>query len=137
MTQQYEQPDINLLDASPLVFSTPDDSPVSVLIDVLTEDGQSLVVNLYGGGSDPAAVNTNDYLINAGVSGGIFTRESGAGLVQPGVISLITNGEVFTATLTFIDRPAPDLDTQCFLTITPAPGSPLYNHSFKVSKIRF
>jgi len=136
MTAQYDQTDINLLDASPLVFTTPDDSPVSVLLAVLT-DGQSLVVNLYGGGSDPTAVNTNDYLINAGVSGGFFSRDSGVGFVQPGVINLITNGEVFTAALTFIDRPAPDLDTQCFLTITPAPGSPLYNHSFKVSKIRF
>lgn len=137
MTQQYEQGDINLQDASPLAFSTPDDSPVSRLLDVLTEDGQSLVVNLYGGGSDPDAVNTNDYLINAGVSGGIFTREAGVGFVQPGVINLITTGFAFTAALTFVDLPAPDLVTQCFLTITPAVGSPLYNHRFKVNKIRF
>ena len=137
MTEQYSQSDINLLDGSPLVFSTPDDSPVSVLIDTLTGDGQSLIVNLYGGGSDPSAVNTNDYLINAGVSGGIFTREAGVGFVQPGVLSLITNGFAFTAALTFVDLPAPDLVTQCFLTITPALGSPLYNHRFKVNKIRF
>ncbi len=137
MTLQYDQPDINLLDGSPLSFSTPDDSPVSVLIDVLTEDGQSLVVNLYGGGSDPAAVNTNDYLINAGVSGGIFTRESGVGFVQPGVISLITNGFAFTAALTFVDLPAPDLVTQCFLTITPPPGVSMDVHRFKLSKTRF
>ena len=137
MTEQYEQPNINLLDAEPLVFSTPDDSPISVPLGADLRDGDSLVVNLYGGGSDPTAVNTNDYLINAGVSGGIFTRESGVGFVQPGVISLITNGFAFTAALTFVDLPAPDLVTQCFLTITPAGGSPLYNHRFKVSKIRF
>lgn len=137
MTEQYNQSDINLLDASPLSFSTPDDSPVSILIDTLTGDGQSLVVNLTGGGSDPSAVNTNDYLLGAGVAGGIFTREAGVGFIQPGALTLITNGLAFAASLTFVDLPAPILATQCFLTITPPGGAPLYNHRFKVSKIRF
>ncbi len=136
MTDSYNQQDINLRDASPITVNTPDATPVSFLIDTLTADGQSLAVDLYGGGSDPLLPTTNNYVVVTGVA--IFTREAGAGTVQPGAIATIPVG-AFPVTLTFTvnDLGPPDNLTQCFLTITPFAASPAYNHQLKISKIRF
>lgn len=130
MTAQYDQSNINLRDAAPITVQTPDGTAVDVVLDVLTADGQSLVVEGYGGGSDPNDVNTNHYVIIDATA--IFTRDGGAGAVLPW---LNTSGLGVAATLTFTVNDVA-AGTQCILHIVPGGAIP-YNHRIKISKIRF
>jgi len=136
MTLQYDQSNINLRDAAPINVTTPDGAFVDVLLDTLTEDGQVLTVDIYGGGADadPTLVGTNNYTILTAVA--IFARAGGAGVVQPAG-AVVSPAGVFPV-LTFVanDLPAPDNLTQCILRITPGGVTP-YNNRLKVSRIRF
>ena len=134
MTLQYDQNNINLRDASPVTVTTPDAAPIGVILDTLTEDGQTLVVDMFGGGSDPLDPTTNNYTVLTGVA--VFTRVAGAGAVQPGAVVIVPVGAVPTLTFIVIDLGAPDNLTQCILLITPGAVNPFANH-LKISKIRF
>jgi hypothetical protein len=134
MTLQYDQNNINLRDAAPVTVTTPDLAPIGVILDTLTADGQTLVVDMFGGGSDPADPTTNNYAVLTGVA--VFTRVAGVGAVQPGVVATVPVGAVPILTFIVIDLPAPDNLTQCILLITPGVVNPFSNH-LKLSKIRF
>lgn len=139
MTLQYDQDNINLRDASPISVNTPDITPVLVTLDVLTGNGQSLAVNLFGGGSapvsagNPGGVNANNYSLTTGDA--IFTREAGVGaLVPAGIVVLNFTG--VPAVLTFlVDDVTTPGSTICQLSIV-GPAFE-YAHRLKVSKIRF
>jgi hypothetical protein len=133
MAEQYGQGNINLRDGDPISILTPDAAVVTVLLDLLTDDGQSLAVDLFGGGSTPGAVTTDYYTVIT--ASAMFVRQAGAGAVEP-VVSISPAG-AFPPTLAFIFVDVPGVGTQCFLEITPAPLSPAYNHRLKISKIRF
>ena len=132
MTLQYDQSNINLRDAEPVNVQTPDGAVVDVVLDVLTADGQTLVVDAFGGGSDPADVNTNNYVVLTGAA--VFTRDGATGFRQPG--PFVTSNFGVVPTLTFEVNDVVGVGTQCILRITPG-GVTAYNHRLKVSKIRF
>lgn len=142
MTDSYNQDNINLRDASPITVSTVDAvTAVVVQLDVLTGNGQSLAVKLFGGGSapvsagNPGGVNTANYSLTTGDA--IFTREAGVGLVTgPGPLVIANaTGLPPIITFTFVDDAAAGTTT-CQITILSAVAA-LYNHRLKVSKIRF
>ena len=145
MTLQYDQNNINLRDAAPVNIQTPDATPVTVLLDSLTADGQTLVVNLYGGGSNPADPVTDNYVVGIAVgpplagAAATYTRFAGAGsLTGPagGAIAVIGAGTGATVLLVFgFTDVAATGETLCQLTIT-GPATP-FNHQLRVSKIRF
>ncbi len=139
MTLQYDQDNINLRDAAPISVSTPDATPVLVTLDVLTGNGQSLAVNLFGGGSapisppNPGGVNAINYSLTTGDA--IFTREAGVGAVIPAAI-VVLNFTGFPATFAFlVDDVTTPGSTICQLSITGLAFE--YTHRLKVSKIRF
>lgn len=132
MTSQYEQSDINLRDASPISITTPGPAPVLIQLDVFTADGQSLAVDLYGGGSDPALSNTNNYVVSTGVA--LFSREAGVGAVQPvaAILAVVGVGSFIGFLVDDVTIPG---STICLLSITGAPFP--YTHRLKISKVRF
>ncbi len=133
MTLQYDQDNINLRDGIPISVLTPDITPVLVTLDVLTGDGQSLTVQLYGGGSAPGALTLNNYNVDIG-AGATFIREAGAGLVTAGPLALIQVGGPVVLTYVLDDVTTPG-STICQLSIV-GPAFD-YAHRLKVSKIRF
>ncbi len=129
MTDQYQQEDINLLDGEPSTFTTPNEIPFAVTIDQLTADGDAVMVQMFGGGLDPAAITANNYTCLFRV---MFTRV--AGVVTP---TSIRANVVPTGTAVLIAPVAGNVSAVQFLvTVAAAPGVP-YNHRWKVSKIRF
>ncbi len=145
MTLQYDQNNINLRDAAPVNRQTPDATPVVVLLDSLTADGQTLVVNLYGGGSNPADPNTDHYVVALSVAPpaapavAVFTRFGGAGAFTGpagGAIGVLGAGFGAAILLVFgFTDVAATGETLCQLTIT-GPAIP-FNHQLRVTKIRF
>jgi len=131
MTDSYNQDNINLRDGSPVTVQTTGIAPVLILLDALTGDGQTLTVRLWGGGSDPAAVSVNNYVVDTGAVV-VFTRDGGAGAMSTGPVALIPFGAFPLLAFAFADVAG---QTRCQLSITAPAG--LYNHHLQVSKIRF
>lgn len=132
MTAQYEQDNINLRDGDPITVQTTGVGTVFILLDTLTGDGQTLSVRLWGAGSDPTDVSTNNYVVNTGAVA-VFTRDNGVGALSTGPIALIPFG--VAPLLAFVFSDAVPGETQCQLSITSPFG--LYNNHLQVSKIRF
>ena len=129
MTDQYLQEDINLLDGEPSVFTTPNEIPFAVTIDQLTADGDAVMVQMFGGGLDPAAITANNYTCLFRV---MFTRTGGIVFPTSTRENIIPTGTPIT-----IDPAEGNVSAVQFLvTVAAAPGVP-YNHRWKISKIRF
>ncbi len=132
MTDSYNQGDINLRSANPISVQSPA-GIVGLVIDLGTiEDGNTLVVNLWGGGSeaDPALINANNYAVREAV--GVFTRVAGSGAVQPGPITLVVLGIAVGLVFVITDNAT---TTDCQLTII-VPASD-YIHRLQYSTIQF
>ena len=123
MTDSYNQDNINLRDASPISVQTTDITPLLVSLGALTADGDSLTVNIYGGGSAPDDIVGTSYSM---VARATFVRD--AGVVVVGAVSISIDGA--GATFGF----AVDGDI-CQLSIT-GPAVTV-NHRLKVSTIGF
>ena len=126
MTEQYALEGINQPNVEPVSVQTTSAAPISVPLDALTEDGQSLAIQVSGGGSDPADPSTSNYntLIRT-----IFTRDGGVVSIGNTATGLSGNGVPVAIT------PTVDGDT-CELTISAGLAGP-YNHRLQVQKIRF
>ena len=83
MTEQYLQEAIQLEEATPIVLTTPDATPVLVVLDVLSVDPSSIVISLSGGGSNPANPFTDNYTVTGQI---IYERTT---LVSPGVSTIV------------------------------------------------
>jgi hypothetical protein len=137
MTLQYDQDNINLRDAAPISVTTPDIVPVLVTLDVLTENGQTLLVSMYGGGSapisagNPGGVNTNNYSV--ATADAVFTREGGVGL-GVGAVAVVNFAGTPPALTFVIDDVTIPGSTICQLSIV-GPAFEYVNR-LKISKIR-
>lgn len=130
MTLQYDQNNINLQQATPIVVTTPDATPVLITLGTISDD-QSLTVAIEGGGSDPAAVTTNNYVVN---TGGVatFTRTGGTGVATGGPFVLISAGAVVTLAFAIVDGAT---TSTCQLSIT-GPANP-YDHNLRAITVQF
>ena len=125
MTEQYAFDAINMRGIQPINRTTPDATPLLVLLDSLTGDGQSLTVFINGGGSDPAAPDVNNYVVTAQTT---FTRDAGVVSIGTPSISVTVAGAAVAFAFTF----AGDL---CQLSIT-GPAFP-YNHRLSTNLTRY
>lgn len=125
MTEQYAQESINRVDTSPFALQTPDATPVDLILGSLTEDGTSLTVVVYGGGSDPAAVSVNNY---STASFTTFTRA--AGVVSAGTPSIALPTTGVGPALAMVG-----VGINAVLRIT-GPAFP-YNHRFDVLRFTY
>ena len=123
MTDSYNQDNINLRDASPISVQTTDITPIRVSLGALTADGETLTVNIYGGGSAPDDLAATSYTMAVR---GTFVRE--AGVVAASAANFAVDGAGATFSLEV------DGDT-CQLEIT-GPAVTV-NHRLKVSTIGF
>ena len=119
MTEQYGQDGINLQYATPIAISTPDATPVDVYLGAMSVDGQSLTFDIYGGGSDPDDVATNNYVVQMRAN---FTRA--AGTVAPGAANIVIDTAGAGPAFTFVA-----VGDECFLRIT-GPAS-VYSHRLR------
>jgi hypothetical protein len=133
MTLQYDQGNINLLDASPINVDTSSAATVNFVMDSLTDDEQFLGVVVYGNGGDPADAS-NRYAVNP-VAVATFVRTAGAGAVTTPGITLSSAGTVPTLSFQVDDATTPG-STLCILRIVPGAAT-AYVNRLKVSKIRF
>jgi len=138
MTDSYNQSNINLAEATPLVVATPDITPVLVTLGTIV-DGQTLTVDLDGGGSAPISagnaggVAAANYSISTGDT--TFAREAGAGVVAGAAIAIV-NATGAPPVLTFVldDVTTPGV-TICQLSIV-GPAF-VYNHNLRYSAVQF
>lgn len=89
MTEQYTQGSINIQEGIAINRQTPDNTPLLVTLGELSANGSSLIVFIEGGGSDPAAPNTNNYLTHAFC---IFGRAGGTTAENSQSITTTTTG---------------------------------------------
>lgn len=125
MTEQYNQGAINQVGTTPIAELTLDATPVDNILGSLTEDGQSLTILFYGGGSDPADVSTNNYTV---VGFTTFTRDGGVVSIGTPTIALSATG--VGPTYTFVAT-----GDDCILRIT-GPAFP-YNHRADVLRFSY
>lgn len=120
MTEQYLQGAIQQRPVTPINIQTPDATPVIVTLDVLTQDVTSAVVTIAGGGSDPAAPNTNNYVTFGQV---IYERTT---LVSLGSNTLTAGISVTGAAVTVVPLADGTAANRMLIEIT-GPAFP-YNH---------
>ena len=127
MTAQYEQDNINLRDGVLFTGQTPDAvTSFITLMGTLTVDGQGIIVEAFGGGTDPADPVTNNYSLGGGA--GIAFRAGG----------VVTGGsEAFLPTVTGagVAIGLTIVGNDVFLRVA-GPAFP-YDHRLKVSRIGF
>lgn len=135
MTAQYEQNGINTQPYTPLVVTTQDAVAILVTLGTIT-DGQSLAVNLFGGGSTPVSpanaggVVANNYSITT--ADAIFTREAGVGVLAGSVVILNVTG---TSAVVIFELDDSATETTCQLEITGLAVP--YNHNLRYSAVQF
>lgn len=127
MTEQYLQSAIQQRAYTPVNIQTPDATPVIVTIDVLTQDVTSAVVTVMGGGADPAAPNTNNYVTFGQV---IYER---TGLVSFASNTLTAGITVTGAAVTVVPLADGTAANRMLIEIT-GPAFP-YDHRLLVSTV--
>lgn len=121
MTEQYGQESINLGESIFINRSTPNNTPILITLGTLSVNGSSLFIFIEGGGSDPAAPNTNNYVT---LMRGIFVRQGGTTSEGSQVIATTAVGAAVTLAFNVTGD-------NCELSIT-GPNS-LYNHRLAVT----
>lgn len=131
MTDSYNQDSINLREATPISIQNVDVTPIVFQLGAIG-NGDTLVVNFWGGGSqaDGTLITLNHYLIETFV--GIFTRVADVGNVDSTITLVNAVGAVPALSLTFDDGP---VSTLCRLTIT-GPATP-FNNRLQFSAVQF
>lgn len=132
MTEQYAQPGINQLDAEPIAVQTTSITAITEILGAL-EDGQSLTVRIFGGGSAPGALAANNYVVNSAQV--TFVREAGVGSLTPFSVPVLSQVGGPVALSFVVDDVSVPGQTICRLSIG-GPAFP-YDHRLKVSKIQF
>jgi len=132
MTEQYGQSGINPLDAEPIAVQTTDITAITQTLGVL-EDGQSLTVRIFGGGSASAAQVLNNYVV--GEARVTFVREAGVGSLTPFSVPVLSQVGGPVALSFVVDDVSVPGQTICRLSIA-GPAFD-YDHRLKVSKIQF
>jgi len=126
MTDSYNQNSINQQNGTEALVVTPDAAAVEFQLGALTEDGQRLVVELFGAGSDPADPAANNYTVT-----GVMQFIRIAGVVTP----LNDNITVKSSGVAIAISPSVDGDS-AILSVSAALAAQ-YDHQFSISRMQY